>query len=63
MVELVNVINNRVVTTSRRVAEVFEKDHRHVLRDIDSLKEDVPNFGQMFEEDKAPDSYGRPQRV
>ena len=63
MVELVNVINSRVVTTSRRVADVFEKDHRHVLRDIDSLKEDVPNFGQMFEENKAPDSYGRPQRV
>jgi Rha family phage regulatory protein len=61
--DLVVIQNNQAVTSSRKVAEKFEKEHRHVLRDIDSLKEDVPNFGQMFYEDEIPDSYGRPQRA
>ena len=35
-----------LVTTSRNVAEVFEKEHFHVLRDIrDILKECSPEFG------------------
>lgn len=51
------------VASSRQIAENFEKNHNHVLRDIDSLKKDVSNFGQMFFETIAPDSYGREQRA
>lgn len=51
------------VTNSLLVAEKFEKQHLHVLRDIDSLKKDVSNFGLMFFESTYPDSYGRPQRM
>ena len=51
------------VVSSRQIAENFEKNHNHVLRDIDSLKKDVSNFGQMFFETTAPDSYGREQRA
>ena len=43
----VEIINDELVTDSKRVAEVFEKQHAHVLRDIDALK-DVSNFGEMF---------------
>ncbi|UWF80190.1 MAG: ORF6C domain [Bacteriophage sp.] len=46
-----------------KVAETFEKKHQHVLRDIDSLKKDVSNFGHMFEETSIKDSYGREQRA
>lgn len=45
------------------MAEVFDKEHRTVLRSIDNMKEDVHNFVQMFKEAEAPDSYGRPQRI
>lgn len=51
------------VASSRQIAENFEKNHNHVLRDIDSLKKDVSNFGQMFFETTAPDRYGREQRA
>lgn len=51
------------VASGRQIAENFEKNHNHVLRDIDSLKKDVSNFGQMFFETTAPDSYGREQRA
>lgn len=54
--------SNQPITTSKIIAEVFEKEHKHVLRDIDSLK-DVSNFGLMFYETTEQDSYGRQQRV
>lgn len=63
MLNLVEVKNDEVVTSSLQVAEVFEKNHRHVLRDVDNLKQDVPNFGQMFHESNEPDSYSRNRRV
>jgi Rha family phage regulatory protein len=52
----------KVVVSSRDIARVFEKEHRHVLRDIrgiiDGDKEwGVSNFGQM----SYKDSYGRDQ--
>jgi Rha family phage regulatory protein len=55
--------NNQVLVTSKEVARDFNKEHKHVLRDIDSFKKDVSNFGLMFQETKLPDSYGRNQRV
>lgn len=55
--------NGEPVVSSRQIAESFEKNHRDVLRAVDSLKEDVRNFAQMFFETDTPDSYGRPQRT
>lgn len=51
------------VVTSLDVAETFEKRHDHVLRDIESLKEDIPNFGEMFFEDMSKDSYNRDRKI
>lgn len=44
--------DNQVVTTSLKVAEVFGKEHQHVLRDIRVLMEGVSKIGDtpMFEE-------------
>lgn len=55
--------NGEPVASSRQIAESFDKRHDHVMRDIDSIKKDAPNFGEMFFETQAPDSYGRPQRT
>ena len=56
--------NDQPITTSRNVADNFEKNHQHILRDIRNLlDEDVSNFGQMFFEGKEPDSYGREQTI
>lgn len=40
--------NGEPMASSRNVAECFQKRHDHVLRDCDTLKKDVPNFGEMF---------------
>lgn len=61
--ELITTYKEQLVTTSKEVAETFDKRHDHILRDIDALKKDVPNFGEMFFESTAEDSYGRPQRM
>ena len=55
--------NGEPVASSRQIAENFEKRHDHVIRDIDTIKKDVPNFGEMFFETTVPDSYGREQRA
>ena len=64
MNKLVFLKNNQALTTSLKVAEVFKKDHRHVIRDIRDVATqigDVSRFGQMFHEEDYPDSYGRQQ--
>lgn len=61
--ELVIMRDRQAVTTSLNIAEHFEKQHKNVLRDIDSLKKDALNFEQMFYEDNIPDSYGRDRRA
>jgi anti-repressor protein len=61
--DLVMLKDQQAVTSSLKVAEVFEKEHRTVLRSIDELKKDLHNFVQMFVEGSEPDSYGRDRRV
>lgn len=67
MNELINISvrieNENMVTDSRNVSDVFRKRHDHVLRDIQNIKKDAPNFGEMFYEGTMPDSYGREQKV
>lgn len=55
--------NDRPAVSSRQVAEDFEKQHGHILRDIEDYKKDVSNFGEMFFETTEPDAYDRPQKV
>ena len=55
--------DNQMITDSRNVADVFGKQHRHVLESVRNLEKDMPNFGQMFFEGSMPDSYGREQKV
>ena len=50
------------MVSSRVVADRFEKRHDHILRDIENLKKDVPNFGEMFKQTIGADSYGREQK-
>lgn len=64
MENLVIMKGKQAVTTSLNIAENFDKQHKHVLRDIENLlEEDRPNFGQMFVEGTDPDSYGRPRKT
>lgn len=63
MNELVIMHDQQAVTTSLKVADVFGKRHDHIMRDINNLKKDLPNFGEMFLEGNEPDSYGRDRRI
>ena len=65
---LVEVKNNQVVTTSRQVAENFRKQHKHVLASIQKLTSaqfsaDVSKINEMFFEATEPDTYGRKQKI
>lgn len=51
------------MANSKDIAAHFEKRHDHVMRDIDGLKKDLPNFGEMFVETKIADKYNRQQRA
>lgn len=55
--------NQQAVTSSTNIAETFNKQHAHILRDVDQLRKDVSNFGEMFFEATEPDSYGRDRRI
>ncbi|MBF7122695.1 Rha family transcriptional regulator [Pediococcus pentosaceus] len=63
MNELVIMKDQQAVTTSLQVAEVFGKEHKNVLRDINNLNLDRLNFEQMFMESTEPDLYGRDRRI
>lgn len=63
MNDLVIINNGQAVVSSRQIAEHFGKRHDHVMRDIEAIQEDVPNFGEMFINSTMPDSYGRDQKV
>lgn len=51
-----------VTADSREVAEHFQKQHGHILRDIDQFRTDLSNFGEMFFESSYRDVYSRSQR-
>lgn len=57
MTNLVVMKNQQAVTSSLQVAENMEKEHYHVLRDLDGLKGGIQNWGDLFYED----SYVHPQ--
>ena len=57
MTNLVIMKNQQAVTSSLQVAETFEKNHQHVLRDLDNLKEGVQKWTDLFYEDE----YVHPQ--
>ena len=63
MNELVIMKNRQAVTTSLQVSVNFKKRHDHILRDVDAMKKDVPNFGEMFSPATTTDSYGRERRI
>lgn len=63
MNNLIIMKHQQAVTSSLQVADVFEKEHKNVLRDIHSLEIDRLNFEQMFFEGNEPDSYGRNRKV
>ncbi|WP_025194023.1 Rha family transcriptional regulator, partial [Enterococcus faecalis] len=57
MNNLVIMKDQQAVTSSLQVAETFSKNHQHVLRDLDNLKEGVQNWTDLFYED----TYIHPQ--
>lgn len=63
MNELVKIENQKVVTTSLKVAEEFGKEHFHVMRDINNLLQmnikDPSKIGCMFNKSHYEDRYGR----
>ncbi|HCG4535531.1 TPA: phage regulatory protein/antirepressor Ant [Salmonella enterica subsp. enterica serovar Typhi str. AG3] len=63
MSDLIIIKNRQAVTSSLQVAENFEKRHDHILRDIEALKNDIPNFGEMFYESTTADKYGRARKI
>lgn len=60
---LVGVFKNDAVTTSLRVAEVFEKRHDNVLKAIESLVVDLLKNEEMFWLANYQDAYGRNQKL
>lgn len=60
---LVTIQDKKAVTSSLQVSNTFEKRHDHVIRDVENLKKDVPNFGEMFVESSYLDSFNRKQRM
>lgn len=51
IVPVVSIVNNHAITTSKDVAQIFDKQHSHVIRDINEIIKKVPtdfsaaNFG------------------
>lgn len=58
---VLQVRGGRVVTTSRDVAVFFEKEHRHILRDIKVLKISPDLDTSFFIASTTFDAYQRPQ--
>ena len=63
MNELVIINGQQVVTSSRNVAEHFEKRHDHVLRDIESLIQGVLKNGETPNNEGVPKIGETPKKV
>ncbi len=67
MKDLVQIQESKVTTTSLKVAEVFGKEHKNVLRDIDNLINSLSNIEQKdelkFEPISYTDKYGRDKKA
>ncbi|MDU3970554.1 MAG: ORF6C domain-containing protein [Enterococcus faecalis] len=66
MDNLVIMKNQQAVTTSLQVAEVFEKQHKHVIEAIEAKIQSAENsayYQSMFVEGEYKDSRGRKQRL
>ena len=50
--ELVQVVNEQLITTSRKVAEVFEKQHKHIVENIKELENRIKSTFSNFQEDQ-----------
>ena len=61
MEQLVVVMNEQVVVSSRQVAESFEKEHKHVLDSINGLKDSMSTaeFSALFFESEYKASNGK----
>ena len=62
MEELVFLENNQAITTSRNVAESFERNHQHVLEAIDNLTVENSTVKNMFHETTYKNERGREYR-
>ena len=63
MNDLVIMKDQQAVASSLQVAETFDKRHDHIIRDIEKLQKDLPNFGEMFLPSNVPDGYGRSRKA
>lgn len=63
MNELIIMKDQKAVTSSLQVAETFDKRHDHIIRDIEKLQKDLPNFGEMFLLSNIHDGYGRSRKA
>lgn len=64
--ELVKIENNQPVTSSLQVAEVFEKQHKHVIEAIEAKIQSAENstyYKDMFAEGTYKDSRKRSQKL
>lgn len=50
MSDLTTINNGQVVVSSRQIAESFEKEHKHILRDVENIKSagGVQNWADLF---------------
>lgn len=62
MEELVFLENDQAITTSRNVAESFERNHQHVLEAIDNLTVENSTVKNMFHETTYKNERGREYR-
>lgn len=46
--EIVKIFNNKLYTTSRDIARLFQKEHKNVLRDISNLLETLNNLAAQI---------------
>ena len=65
MNDLVSIKHDEVVCTSLDVAEKFGKQHKHVIRNIEKIKEDssAQKWAQSFHETTYTDSSGKSNKM